>query len=271
MKQSILLFLCLAFSISLSAQCGIVISEIMYNPDSNESTSGAVNSNNEWIEIVNTDNSSINLSGWTFTDGDGTVNMPAVTIPSGGVMVLGDCTLAEFNAAWGPGFTASNYQQIFSIKSTLNRLANSPSPTDEIIQIFDNTATLVDEVNYDDAFGWPNDSPDGSSIYINPCSTNCTTTMADLLCAIDNNVGTNWGKSTAGVDGAKAEVGVGLPFDGTDIGSPGSICGVLNVTSCVAVPALSEWGLIILSLLLLNMATMAVMKKSRKEKQLDIA
>ncbi len=54
----------------------IVISELMYNPASDETSPGV----GEWIEVVNTGASSADLSGWLFDDEDAT-NWGA--IPSG--------------------------------------------------------------------------------------------------------------------------------------------------------------------------------------------
>ena len=46
----------------------VIISEIMYNPDSSEALPNDV----EWIEIYNTGGTSVDLTGWAIQDEDGT-------------------------------------------------------------------------------------------------------------------------------------------------------------------------------------------------------
>ena len=50
-----------------AAPPSIVITEIMYNPASDETEPGV----GEWIEIVNAGTSAVDLGGWVFDDEDG--------------------------------------------------------------------------------------------------------------------------------------------------------------------------------------------------------
>ena len=52
----------------LAPETNVVISELMYNPDSDESEPGVA----EWIEVVNKGNVPVSLDGWTFDDEDTT-------------------------------------------------------------------------------------------------------------------------------------------------------------------------------------------------------
>jgi hypothetical protein len=78
----------------------IVITEIMYNPASDESEPGIA----EWIEIVNAGSSAMDLSGWMFDDED-TSNwgpIPLGTVKPGAGRRVFDASLPRrrFRAEW---------------------------------------------------------------------------------------------------------------------------------------------------------------------------
>ncbi len=193
---------------TITSQATVIISEIMYNPNSSESAPGYA----EWVEIYNTGVAAVDISGWTLRDEDGTstTTIPAATtIAAGEAVVLfdSDTTLSEFQAAWGSGY------QAFALDlNSLSGLSNSPSSTSEILELIDAAAASVDIANYDDSSPWPSDSPDGPSIYVLP----------NALSAIANDDGANWAASSVGVDGAFNNVMVGN-FNGVDTGSPGFV------------------------------------------------
>ncbi len=182
----------------------VVISEIMYNPVSDEMSPGV----GEWVEIVNVGNVGVDLGGWILDDEDstdwGSIPMGA-TLGIHQVAVLFDsafATEAEFRQAWNVP------SESLVIGVTWGSLANSPSPTSEILQLIDNQGEVKDQVNYDDTAPWPSDSPQGSSIY-----------LIDL--AFDNDMGQNWNRSSVGTD--QAIHPSAAPFDSGDIGSPGRV------------------------------------------------
>ncbi len=178
----------------------LVISEIMYNPDTAETGDSP-----EWIEVANIGGSTADLAGWFFDDEDGG---SWGSFPSGTLLAPGqtavffdiDITESVFRSEWSVPTNA------LVVGISWAGLANSPSPTDEILELIDNEGSPVDLVNYDDANGWPSDSPDGPSIYLSDLTT-------------DNNVGTNWARSQVGVDAAINPSGP--TFSTTDVGSPG--------------------------------------------------
>lgn len=183
----------------------VVISEIMYNPNSDESPPGIA----EWIEVVNTGNSFLDLGGWLFDDEDATNwgSVPTGTILNvDQVAVFFDqdfTTPAQFRTAWNVPAAA------LVIGIPWGSLANDPSSINEILQLLDNGGSVQDEVNFDDSGDWPTDNPDGPSIY-----------LTDL--ALDNNLGTSWARSVVGVVNA---LNPGLPFSSNDVGSPGRVPG----------------------------------------------
>ena len=180
----------------------VVISEIMYNPNSSEA--GPLS---EWIEVVNVGPGSVDMSGWLFDDEDSSDwgAIPGGTIlTEGQVAVFFDSdftTAADFRADWNVPASA------LVIGLQWGSLSNSPSDTNEILELLDGSSVQQDLVNYDDANDWPAD-PGGPSIYL----TNI---------AGDNNDGTNWAASEVGTDGAINPNGT--TFDTTDIGSPGVV------------------------------------------------
>ena len=179
----------------------IVISEIMYNPASDETSPGV----GEWIEIVNTGTGVVDLGGWLFDDEDVT-NWGA--IPSGTILnpnqiaVFFDSaftTAAIFRADWAVPSSA------LVVGISWGSLANTPSATNEILQLLNNVGVQMDVVNFDDTTPWPA-AADGPSIYLKNL-------------AADNNSGANWGRSSTGA--AKAVSPTGPEFSASDSGSPG--------------------------------------------------
>lgn len=190
-----------------SARADVIISEIMYNPNSSEMSPIL----SEWIEIYNNGNSSVDISGWSIRDEDGT---STTLIPGGSFIAPGEAvvlysdnlTPTQWNAAWGGGY------QIFAIGiDDLGNLSNSPSSTNEILELIDDMGNTVDVVNYDDSGDWPG-SNNASSIYVVP--TSLTGTL--------NDSGLSWALSQVGVNGGFNANATG-EFSASDIGSPGFV------------------------------------------------
>lgn len=179
----------------------LVISEIMYNPHTSQSGNSP-----EWIEIANIGGSTADLEGWLFDDEDEADwgEFPGGTLlEPGQVAVFFDTTFiseANFRSEW----SVPNNALVIGISWA--GLADSPSPTNEILELKDNGGSQVDLVNYDDTSPWPSDSTSDSSIYLSSLTT-------------DNKVGSNWAKSLIGVNGAINPSGTSFSTD--DVGSPG--------------------------------------------------
>lgn len=193
------------------ARAELVISEIMFNPDSSEAAPNDV----EWVELFNSGTTTVNISGWSLMDEDGSTDLLPMgsSIAAGEAIVLSslgtsvDGTAADFHAAWGSGY------QAFALNfSGMGGFANSPSATNESLSLVDASMNIMDTVNFDDSSPWPSDSPDGSSIYL----------LSDSIDTLANDLGSNWAKSVDGVDGAIANM-VTDRFGGMDLGSPGYV------------------------------------------------
>ncbi|MGC9035452.1 MAG: lamin tail domain-containing protein [Verrucomicrobiia bacterium] len=111
----------------------VVINEIMFNPPSHRT-------NDEWIEIHNTHDAPINLTGWRFTRGV-EFEFPNITIPAGGYLVIASDTNA-FKALY-PGVTNV-------IGNWRGRLSN----IDERVRLENAYGELVNEVHYATEGDW---------------------------------------------------------------------------------------------------------------------
>lgn len=185
----------------LAPVANLVITEIMYNPASDESFPGVA----EWVEIYNAGAGSVDLAGYKLDDEDsfdwGTLSG---TLDPGGIAVVYDADFtdeATFRSEWGVPAGA------LVIGTTWGGLSNGPSASNEVLVLLDNLGRLVDEANFDDSGDWPSD--------------NGTSSIALLSTALDkasNDVGTNWFLS-----GAESSNPTGPTFSATDVGSPGEI------------------------------------------------
>lgn len=196
----------------------VMISEIMYNPDSSEANPN----DSEWLEIYNYGTTTVDISGWYLEDEDGaTAAFPAMTFiaPGEAIVICPDIvTVTDFQAAWGVGFQILPVGGFYFGSATgifgtdLGGLSNSPGATNEVLTLKDAAGMLVDEANFDDAAPWPVDSPDGPSIYVLP----------QFLDTNQNDNGANWARSTDTVDGAFFNTQTAI-FGGVDTGSPGVV------------------------------------------------
>ena len=200
--------LLLAVSAFVSAQPQFIITEIMYNPSGTEPAS-------EWVEILNVGPGVELIDGFFLQDEDGATGGVAATsnfVSPGEAVILCPSlvTEADFQAAWGTSI------RVFPLTGWtgtggLNGLANSPSLTNEVLNLVDSGSMVLDTVNYDDDGAiWP--TVNGSqSIYL----------LGSALDAVSNDNGTNWLASQNTITGAYTITPVGVY--GADTGSPGFV------------------------------------------------
>ena len=214
LRSAGLLIVCLLF-VASPLRAEMIISEIMYNPDSSEGRPQNREPNLvEWVELYNTGPKVVDLSGWYLQDEDGiTAPLPNRTSIKPGqaiVLIPGDQTVEAFRAAWGEGYDVYPLNNWTS--PGIGGLANSPSDTNEVLTLRDGKGRLIDEVNYDDDDPWPTDSPDGPSIYLVPAA----------LSATAHDSGANLQRSEINHRGARANETTEI-YNGQDIGSPGVV------------------------------------------------
>ena len=198
----------------------VIITEIMYNPNSKEDKGQA-----EWVEIANVGDEAVEIKHWRLDDEDKwDWGKFSCTLAPGGVAVLFNAdylTEEQFRAAWdtkGDGETP-DYQAI-GVK--WGGVANTPGPENEILQLLDDTNSVVCEVKQVGQFPECN-RPDGMSI-----------ALVDLK-ASELSDGKIWKRSDTGVAGAHANNKTET-FGGNDIGSPGFVPGLDSIGTMAASP-----------------------------------
>ncbi|MDC0479935.1 lamin tail domain-containing protein [Candidatus Marinimicrobia bacterium] len=157
-------------------EAGIVITEIMANP------SAVSDSYGEWFEIKNTTDMTINLDGWSLTDGGSDEHIisndsSSMNILPGEYFVFGRNGDSALNGGYVPNYEYSGFL-----------LSNSE---DEII-ILDSSGAIVDEVHYTSSWNFGN----GSSMELHDVSS-------------DNFESENWFEAS-------------ITFGSGDFGTPGT-------------------------------------------------
>lgn len=188
----------------------LVITEIMYDPASNEQWTAKT----EWVEIYNRSDDPVSLEGWYLENERGQTQPihESATITPGEAVVLipGTQTADDFHAAWGAGcqvLPMAGWHQ-----PGLHQLTNEPSETDGLLTLRRPGGGIADEVNYNNQGRWPTNKPDGPSIYLLPHAIDATA----------NDDGANWARADVGRHGAyNAEPDGG--YDPRDVGSPGTV------------------------------------------------
>lgn len=193
----------------------VIITEIMYNPASDEQRGQT-----EWVEIANVGDAPLEMTDWRLDDEDkGDWSAFTCTLEAGGVAILVNAMAVDeqaFREAWdapesAEGEEVSSYQ---IIPVRWGSLANSPSEKNEMLELHDGDGKTVCAVNIQRGGDWPDvGRPDGPSIY-----------LTDLT-AEDLSDGKLW-KASAEDDGLSRACRTTDIFDGGDIGSPGVVPGI---------------------------------------------
>lgn len=119
---------------TLSAHGGVVISEIMYHPASEQTAE-------EYLELHNNGTAAVDVSGWAFTNGVSFTLPATTTIPADGRLVV---------AADSAAFTAKHPGVTNFVAGWTGRLSNSSNK----IKLADSAGNPVDEVDYSDDGDW---------------------------------------------------------------------------------------------------------------------
>ena len=176
---ALFVFACLA----VSSRAAVVINEIMYHPLSELETE-------EYIELSNDGAAAVDVSGWKFTNGVLFTIPAATSIPAGGYLVVVANAVA-FHAKY-PAVT--NY-----IGNWIGALSNSANK----VVLADNLNVTRDTVSYADDGDW------GTRIKVtvadyghkgwtwDSAADGGGKSLELINSTLDNNVGQNWGPSTA--------------------------------------------------------------------------
>lgn len=151
---------------SLNIYGQLVITEISYNPP--EAGSDSL----EYVELFNNSGSTIDLTGYTFSDGF-------------------DFTFVDGSIANEEYVVIANNKEalstVFSDAVIFEWTSGALNNSGETITLMDNLGNVIDQVIYDDGGGWPtsDDGTDGEGASIILCDPNA-----------DNSVGENWSSSS---------------------------------------------------------------------------
>lgn len=120
----------------------IIISEVQYDPVAPDQA-------NEWFELFNPTANTIDISGWTFTDGEGTVTFPVATTIASGAYFIATHTDVAGNLGAFPAVPVNLTYGAIDVGNVF--LANAG---DELT-LSDNTATIIDFVSWEGhTAGW---------------------------------------------------------------------------------------------------------------------
>ena len=144
----------------------VVINEIMYNPSDDQ----GVDDDYEFIELYNSGNEALDLSGWAFTEGV-YYTFPSYVLPAGEYVVV--CkNSAQVAAYYGIDNTIGDFEgRLENAGETIILVDASPTPH------------VVDEVDYGDELPWPSE-PDGKG-----------PSLELINLSSENDVFSNWGPS----------------------------------------------------------------------------
>lgn len=202
----------------------VIITEIMYNPNSKEDKGQT-----EWVEIANVGDEAVEISDWRLDDEDKwDWGRFSCTLAPGGVAVLFNAdylTEEQFRAAW-EGKAEGEAVEYQAIGVKWGGIANTPGPDNELLQLLDDKGAVICEVKQVGQFPECN-RPDGMSIHL------IDLTVSEL------SDGKIWKRSDSGVAGAHANNKTET-FGGNDIGSPGFVPGLDSVGTMAASPAQSD-------------------------------
>ncbi|MFO0874610.1 MAG: lamin tail domain-containing protein [Phycisphaerales bacterium] len=251
----------------------IVITEVMYNPASDEDRGQS-----EWVEIANIGDAPVVLASWRLDDED---KLPmddwgsfSCTLAPGAVAVLVNGSFvdeAQFRAAWDPveaaaavgspstsSGTPSGANPASTPASTpapapvpapgptylvipvkWGGISNSPGDGNEVLRLLDADNHAICSVALGNGGSWPKLShAGGPSVYLaSPPPAPATTAVGGTPPTIELNDGAAWKASSIGDAGAR-ECRRTAIFNGRDIASPGRLpAALLPATTAVGTAA----------------------------------
>ena len=155
----ILLSFFTSYAMATVAGDNIIISEVQYDPLMPDHA-------NEWFELFNPTPNTINISGWQFTDGEGTATFPPGTVIASGVYFIATHTDVAGNLG---AFPAVPVDFTYGAVDVGNIFFSNGG--DELT-LLDNTATVVDFVSWEGHTpGWGGVSANDSESIMRNSST----------------------------------------------------------------------------------------------------
>jgi len=120
----------------------VVISEVHYNIDVAHGVNGT-NDNNEWVELYNGTNETVDLSGWTLADNSSSDALPAGTVlPSGAFLIV---TATTSTADFWPDIPDDVEVVVLG-----SQIGNGLAADGDVVLLRDDEDTLIDAVSWGD-------------------------------------------------------------------------------------------------------------------------
>lgn len=130
----------------------VIINEIMYNP-SNAASGGGTTDHTEFVEIYNTGSTTVDISGWVLSDGEGELTVNA------GSSILSQEYLI-FAMKPDSLIDLYGYVPMVNYTSTGSMILSNSG---EEITLYDNAKAVIDAVEYDDTLEWGSDYEDDNT------------------------------------------------------------------------------------------------------------
>jgi len=204
------------------SNANVRITEFMYQSN---------NAGGEFAEYTNLGNSAVNFAGWSFSDEGipGVFDLSGIgMVAPGESVIMTDIGAAAFRFEWG---LAPSVKVV--------RIVTSELGPDDTIVLYDNSGSVVDVLNYG-AMAYPGTvHTDGTSAW--PYSQGVGANEVSL-----------WTLSSPG-DAQNSDTSVG-----GDVGNPGEFS---EVEGPFSIPAVSDWGLAIMTLLIVVAATLCLRRQ----------
>ncbi|MDI6851378.1 MAG: lamin tail domain-containing protein [bacterium] len=162
---------------------GIVINEIMYNPDASWGDDSCL----EYVEVWNATTDTVDMSGWYLMDNtpEKVAHVPAGTkVPPNYFVVFARNVDSLLSKAEYQTYLTDGDEILINIGDSV-QLSNSG----EWVKLVDNSDSTVDIVSYDDASPWPTE-PDGGGPSLELISPYYDNTLAESWAASEAPYGT---------------------------------------------------------------------------------
>lgn len=163
----------------------VVINEINYN-------SATAFNTEDWIELYNNGEDTVDISGWIFKDSD---DAHIFTIPQG--------TTLEKSGYLVLCIDTSLFKPLFpEVQNLIGNVGFGLSGSGELVRLYDNQMLMMDSLVYDDTVPWPS-QPDGNGPTLSLKNPN-----------LDNSLGENWAASVGnGTPGQKNDIFTDIPVE----------------------------------------------------------
>ncbi len=160
----------------------VVLSEVMYDLTTSTTSPQGSETANEWIEIYNGTNSSIDLSNYSITDASSTDPLPAATVPAGKyAVIVASSTTASF-------WTIPGDAVVVQLANTT--IGNGLGNAGDMVTLFDEVASSTI-----DAVSWGNNTT-AFSPSVPVVEVNAGHSIARTSVTTDTNTAADWVERT---------------------------------------------------------------------------